>query len=317
LSHNYIGLNDMKAFNEGVLQKMGNFHILNLSENLLGDDDMKLLTEILKVLNNLHTLDLSHNEIGDYGIKLLNEAIEKMKVLSILDLSHNYIGNDGMKPFTEALKELNLLILDLSHNEIGDNGMKQLTEALEKMENLGILDLSHNHVGDDGMKPLTEVLQKMHNLKILDLSNNEVGDDGIKLLTELFDHPQQYLSNLQVLKLHSNKYSKGSTLSLAEKLKKLSQLHTLELNFDTAFDAEILSQNHQLKVEETSVTLFQYIYTLSAVILGLVVLIIGDLFFDLNFTKTIFRALTFLVSTAWNFRKPVNLEGIHEIINAI
>ena len=314
LSHNYIGLNDMKAlnFNEGVLQKMDNFHILNLSENLIGDDDMKLLTEILKVLNNLHTLDLSHNEIGDYGIKLLNEAIEKMKILSTLDLSHNYIGDDSMKPFTEALKELNLLTLDLSHNEIGDNGIKQLTEALEKMENLGILDLSHNHVGDDGMKPLTEVLQKMNNLRTLDLSNNEVGDDGIKLLTELFDHPQQYLSNLQVLKLHSNKYSKGSTMNLAEKLKKLSQLHTLELNFDTAFDAEILSQNHQPKVEETPLT-FQYIYTLPAIILGLVVLIIGDLFFDLNFTRTIlneiFRALTFLVSTAWNFRRPVNLEG--------
>ena len=309
LSHNYIGLNDMKTFTEVVLQKRDNLHILDLSENLIGDDDMKLLTEILKVINDLHTLDLSHNEIGDDGMKLLNEAVEKMKILSTLDLSHNYIGDDSMKPFTEALKELNLFTLDLSHNEIGDNGIKQLTETLEKMENLSILDLSHNHIGDDCMKPLTEVLQKMNNLHTLDLSHNEVGDDGIKLLTELFDHPQQYLSNLQVLKLHSNKYSKVNIKNLAEKLKKLSQLHALEFNFDTSFDAEIKSQSHQPKVVETPVALFQYIYTISAIILGLVILIRASCFDLRTISKKIFRAFTFSVSTAWNFRRPVNLKG--------
>ena len=90
------------------------------------------------------------------------------------------------------------------------------------------------------MIPLAEALNYLHTL---DLSRNEIGDDGIKVLAELFNCPKQYLCKLQVLILNFNNFSKDGTKTLAEKLKSLSQLHTLEFDLKLgAYSAGVMSQ---------------------------------------------------------------------------
>ena len=76
---------------------------------------------------------------------------------------------------------------------------------------------------------------------------------------------------MQVLILHSNFYSEIGAKVLAEKLKKLSRLHTLEFNLKLgAISAEVLSLLQQQKVKKTSVILPQQTFSIIEIVAAVI-----------------------------------------------
>ena len=64
---------------------------------------MEMITLALKEMNNLHTLNLSNNKIGDDGIKLLAELFDSpqqyLSNLKVLLLDGNHYSEVGAKNF--------------------------------------------------------------------------------------------------------------------------------------------------------------------------------------------------------------------------
>lgn len=191
-------------------------------------DGLANLTELQDLSLELRW-EMLINETVDEGALILADKLQHLQKIHTLEfnLKHDGSCNKIMALFPSLIHLQNLALRWTSPGGlIGQTDVNKLLDELKHLKQLRKLDLSWNTIGDSDMGPLIESLKVMDNLQTLDLSHNEIGDDGILLLAELFDSPQEYLYNLQVLILSFNKFSKVGAKILAEKLKKLSQLHT-------------------------------------------------------------------------------------------
>ena len=275
------------------------------------DEAAIVLADRLKYLNKLHTLELNLQQNGS-----CNRIVTLFpSLIHLRNLNLKWTRPGGL---------------------IGQTDVKKLLNELKYLKQLQKLDLSWNTIGDDDMEPLTEALKEMNNLDTLDLSRNEIGDKGIKLLAKLFDSPQQYLCNLQVLILNFNKLSEVGAKILAEKLKNQPHLHILEFDLKLgAYSAEVLSLQQQQKVKKTtppqtllftiSEHLYYYYYIVFSAFMGIIVLGGVFLYFkSKDSRKIVFSAeisiplscSSFSVSTAWDLKRLDNtiLNGSETVI---
>ena len=183
------------------------------------DEAAIALTDGLNHLHNLHALELDLRQNG--SCSEIAQLFRSLAQLHELKLGWKYPGGN-----TDAVKLM--------------NGLKHLKQ-LKK------LDMSWNGIGDDDVKPLVKALKQMADLHTLDLSSNKIGDAGIKLLAEAIE-TGQHLTHLQVLLLDWNRFSEVGAKILAEKVVKLSQLHTLDFGRTLrAYSARTLALIHQQK----------------------------------------------------------------------
>ena len=316
--------------------------LINLSLHSIDSHGAVELAYLMSSLTELQELSLTWYRINLNAAMFLGDKYRHLHNLRTLKFHLNLKGccNELMVIFP-----FNLLNLDFKCEEIGgycsQTAMKKLLNELKDLKQLQQLILSGNRIGDDDMEPLAEALKEMNNLHTLDLSHNYIGDDGMKLLAELFDPPQRYLHNLQVLLLNDNKYSEVGAKFLVKKLN-LLQLHTIEFNSElTVVSAEVLVLRHQQKVKKmpeiltppTSPFSISEMITFMlkqlhshkfSVILGIAVLGLS-LFFKPKASKNIIqstelsRALScssFSVSDAWDLRRleSINLNGTGTVI---
>ena len=129
----------------------------------------------------------------------------------------------------------------------GNTDTLKLFNGLKHLKQLKKLDVSWNGIGDDDVKALVEALKQMPDLHTLDLSSNKIGDAGIKLLAKIIE-TDRHLTHLQVLLLDWNRFSEAGAKMLAEKVVKLSQLHTLDFGRSLkTYSARALALIHQQK----------------------------------------------------------------------
>jgi hypothetical protein len=72
-----------------------NLKELDISNQEIGDDEIKILSQRLPSLRCLKKLNCSYNKIGDKGAAILITGLYKLNSLEKLDLSHNLISNKG------------------------------------------------------------------------------------------------------------------------------------------------------------------------------------------------------------------------------
>ena len=150
-----------------------NLQHLDLSSNVLTDDDITTLAEGLKE-TFLLTLSISKNEVGDEGIIELANSLEESTSLESLDLSSNKISGRGMKHLCESLKDLTeLKILNVGRNKIQDEGVHCLSESLKSLKKLKSLHLERNEISGNGIASLAEGLKYCTELQSLYLGANE------------------------------------------------------------------------------------------------------------------------------------------------
>ncbi|TYZ62309.1 hypothetical protein PybrP1_009473 [[Pythium] brassicae (nom. inval.)] len=150
---------------------------LNFSENRIGaKGTLKLFTSLRDPHAHLRTLDLGNNHLGDQAVKLLIECLLNRCTLEHLDLRRNQIFHAAravgeLLRITTPLKSLNL-----SWNNIRGEPAQHLARCM--MENLTLthLDLSDNTLGNNGNADaeLGACLATNKSLTHLDVSNNRI-----------------------------------------------------------------------------------------------------------------------------------------------
>ncbi|KYO30511.1 MHC class II transactivator isoform B [Alligator mississippiensis] len=103
------------------------------------------LVEILVSLPSLQQLDLdalSENGIGDEGVKSLSQVFSQLTSLEVLNLSQNKITDLGAENLATALPSLSSLkTLSLYNNSICDAGAENIAKVLPAMASLRVLDV--------------------------------------------------------------------------------------------------------------------------------------------------------------------------------
>ncbi|CAF1651612.1 unnamed protein product, partial [Adineta ricciae] len=165
-----------------------NLFISDLHRNIYGDEDMKLLAEVLQHNEKIKRLNFSTNKIGDVGIKYLCECLRTNRTIVELDISNNSFGNVGMKYLSDVLRiNQTLTKLIINHiydetNQINDIGVQYLIDALQ--DNTGLRFLQF-HSNQSGYGAIVEVIIQLRNDKSfinLNLSKRRINDETIEFL---------------------------------------------------------------------------------------------------------------------------------------
>jgi len=174
---------------------------LDLRDNQLGTQDSLCRafaevfskTAILSGLTNkkLRVLNLGNNELSANSMKLLVESLSAFTALEDLYLYHNpEIGVQGAQAIsrllsmTEGVGLSSLLRLIVSVCGLKDAGIRAIAGALRGNERLIELDISGNNATDACMQPMTEVIIANRRLEILNLSMNCIGCGGLQQLLD-------------------------------------------------------------------------------------------------------------------------------------
>ncbi|KAG1948362.1 NACHT, LRR and PYD domains-containing protein 12-like [Pimephales promelas] len=204
---------------------------LNLSENILGNSGMKLISggikdpqcklEKLKLVNcgitdrgcadltsalksnpsHLRELNLIGNKLEVSGVNQLSAVLKDPDCkLEILRLSYCGVTDVGCSGLASALRSnpSHLRELDLSGNKLGDSGVNALSDILkDPLCKLEILRLGHCGVTDEGCAALASALRSNpSHLRELDLTGYKLDQRGVNLLSDLKDDPKYELEKL-------------------------------------------------------------------------------------------------------------------------
>ncbi|NWH58030.1 C2TA protein, partial [Geococcyx californianus] len=147
------------------------------------------LVEILAAFPSLRHLDLdalSENGIGDEGAKSLSEVFPTLTSLEILNLSQNKITDVGAEKLATALPSLSSLkTLSLYNNSICDFGAENLAKVLPEMASLRVLDIQYNKITGVGAQQLTDSLRKCPHIKTLVMWNPTIPYGVLEHLQQL------------------------------------------------------------------------------------------------------------------------------------
>ncbi|WIA35791.1 hypothetical protein OEZ86_004180 [Tetradesmus obliquus] len=109
--------------------------VLELSNNGLDDDKLRMLASGLADNISVTHLNLSHNRISDRGVRALAKLLDKNSVLSLLDLADNHLHADSGRALARALGHSRALVsLNLRLNRLGDEGCAALCDALARAQ---------------------------------------------------------------------------------------------------------------------------------------------------------------------------------------
>ncbi|NXE20231.1 C2TA protein, partial [Ardeotis kori] len=147
------------------------------------------LVEILAAFPSLQHLDLdalSENGIGDEGAKSLSEVFPTLTSLETLNLSQNKITDVGAEKLATALPSLSSLkTLSLYNNSICDFGAENLAKVLPAMASLRVLDVQYNKITGVGAQQLTDSLRKCPHIKNLVIWNPTIPYGVLEHLQQL------------------------------------------------------------------------------------------------------------------------------------
>ncbi|KAL6761037.1 hypothetical protein V8C86DRAFT_993653 [Haematococcus lacustris] len=146
---------------------------LDLSNNSLDDDKVRMLASGLVENLSITHLNLSHNKIADRGVRALAKLLDSRSVIALMELQDNLIHTEGAKSLARALKGNHALIsLNLRLNRLGDEGCMVICEALRGNANLQKLNIAANSAGKACVSALCALIRLTNNITELDISCN-------------------------------------------------------------------------------------------------------------------------------------------------
>uniref|UniRef100_A0A7M4E6J4 Class II major histocompatibility complex transactivator n=1 Tax=Crocodylus porosus TaxID=8502 RepID=A0A7M4E6J4_CROPO len=129
---------------------------------------------------------LSENGIGDEGVKNLSQVFSQLTSLEVLNLSQNEITDLGAEKLATALPSLSSLkTLSLYNNSICDAGAENIAKVLPAMASLRVLDVQYNKITDTGAQRLSGSLRKCPHMKSLAMWNPTIPYGVLEHLQQL------------------------------------------------------------------------------------------------------------------------------------
>uniref|UniRef100_A0A669QR45 NLR family CARD domain containing 5 n=1 Tax=Phasianus colchicus TaxID=9054 RepID=A0A669QR45_PHACC len=223
---------------------------LCLQARSLSSQHAKEIVSILQSYPHLSEVDLSENKLGDEGCSFLLESLSWISISKQLNLSHNLLSVNGIYSLLKAVSTCQKVMeveVSLYHN----TAVLRFTEDGEfvspppgREESLYLTDdqqddkenqtpipskkirLTDCHFQASDLEELCAVLKECGSISELDLSNNNLGDEGLAQLLQFLPN----LKMLRSLKLNNNQISLSSVFCLAESLRTLEHIETIDLS---------------------------------------------------------------------------------------
>jgi Ran GTPase-activating protein (RanGAP) involved in mRNA processing and transport len=198
-----------------IIIDFNNLTCLNLENNKLGLDGVRLLYDHLHFLNKetrISELNISLNEIMDEGLNLMWELIFNFfKNLKIFKCCLNRISPMGFKALNSKVSTPSLEILHLNFFNNYNEGKMDFLNLFKTVKEL---ELSHSYLSEEGFKELCDNLKEMNNLSKLKISGNNIKDFEFKYLLKSL----KCTESLNFIDIRFNLITKGSLNSLYELL---------------------------------------------------------------------------------------------------
>jgi hypothetical protein len=162
---------------------------VDLSEQNLNDEDMKIVIKEAIINKQCTELDLSNNKITSVGASMIAEALNNNTTLEWLYLTENRLCDRGVHSLAQTLSfnNSNIDILGLRGTSITNESAEYLAEMLKINTKLKCLLLGCNEISDRGVEILANTLIH-HNTTLLSLrvvSNKLVSDSSVDVLVEM------------------------------------------------------------------------------------------------------------------------------------
>eukprot|EP00299_Pterocystis_sp_00344_P010179 c4488_g1_i2.p1 GENE.c4488_g1_i2~~c4488_g1_i2.p1 ORF type:complete len:316 (-),score=60.47 c4488_g1_i2:120-1067(-) len=159
--------------------------ILDIGDNVIGDQGGAVLIPALLVLPKLHSLNVEENGLGIESSRALGAALAKTSALTTLNMSNNGIGVFGCIAIAQGLQNnrtLKNLLLSKCYMVGRGGSAEALALSLSTHTTLESIDLSFNFLEDEAVRTLSEGIAKNTKLKKIDMSNNWLTAEGANAL---------------------------------------------------------------------------------------------------------------------------------------
>lgn len=173
-----------------VLSKEKKLTWLDLDGNEIGDlysvekVKIKRLSEFISPSISLSWLDLSNNNIEDNGVKLLSQSLVVNNSIKVILLNKNRITSMGMYYLTESLKfNSSITKIHISYNNICDEGLSYLQSMLQVNSTITHISIKSNIFTIVGIEKITEILP-FSSIIWMDISENKLGLSELALFGE-------------------------------------------------------------------------------------------------------------------------------------
>ena len=226
-----INENMISRFREFCFIKCKN-RKMDLSGCYLGYYSSLVITKILYLNDKIAVLNLSNNNIGDEGIKIISNAIKDNRVLVSFNISSNSITyKGGFIFFNNMMNQKSIIDLDISNssginrNRLTSNGIQNIEKVLSSNLYLEMLNLGGNSIKNEGLKYICKGLEKNKTLLNLNISNNDIDKYGIEKYT-------LNVSNSKIISLNisNNNIMDEGLINLTDSLKFFNCVHHLNLS---------------------------------------------------------------------------------------
>lgn len=232
-----------------ILKNNPNFAFLNLSKNRLKDEGSLILLKNLKKSKALAHLDLCSNDISEKGMEkcLLelvgNESIVSLNLSSQGQIRKNRLGTGGCRSLSTVLSENRVLsFLNLASTGITQEGLEILLEGLSKNSTLLSLNLLNNSITSKATETLARVLSNCELIE-LSIACNNIGNEGCEYFGKLLSYSYGQYCMLTKLDLSENKIGAAGLSKIFKALRNNTQLAVLNLsknNFSKGLSSEFL-----------------------------------------------------------------------------
>ena len=209
-----------------VIKSLINLEYLDLSNNGLKDEDLKLLMEYLKENKNLKKFFLNKNSISSTGGFYIADTLSQNQILEEIYLSHNNLNDNGLNSLINILSNSNTSItkLDLSYNNLKQENIIAIADYLSNNPPLKYLDLSGNPIEAQSSNLFGIGLKKNKNLNVIKLNNCNLNEDSSPQILNFMSR-----TNMYKIELNDNQFGKMGPLIILNQLRATLTLKEISL----------------------------------------------------------------------------------------
>lgn len=237
--------------------KENRIQILDLSNQRIFAEDVRVLAFFLTVNSSLKVIDLSKNPLT-YRAKLFKENDTGGNKNAVLDI--------GLIELLKAISNQSGLIeIRLAYVEIGPQLAEKLCHSIKLNSGLELIDLSYCNLGPAGSRAVSKLCNQLLNLTYLNFSGNDISDEGAFNMATVLEVHQ----NLKELYLDRNCITNAGAESMAQVLthnfilQKLSIMDNLIDNKENDLLVQSVAFNSQyLKLKASNERYGEYAHNL-------------------------------------------------------
>jgi len=206
---------------------------LECIDNNLNDEQVIILTDLIKCSKNITSIQLEDNSIGSIGGALsLSDAITQNQNLTSINISTCELGDEAIKALSKSIMEnKNLTNLNLSFNEFTNEGALALSRALTYDESkITDLDISGNLFENESITFLENALKQNKTITKLNLRCiGSLENTTIHAISDFIEHNQSLYS----IDLGYNNIDDRSAVILSKAIKSANNLADISFCFNS------------------------------------------------------------------------------------